>query len=186
MLERGSIIMTSGLRTIMLAALASLAAHASAQSASEPQGEGTTVDLPFGSVPAEIFGVPCKNEPGDANFAASLRCFPANFMEKPSINVSVANWRSEPSQAEMIANMREAFHERSLFKVIREETFAPPSDPMAVGFRGLYQTELGNRYVWAVRSKGKMVRVVAAVFAPIDANAMMTDIERKIFGVPVP
>lgn len=178
--------MVSSLRTIMLAALTSLAAHASAQSAFELKSGGATIDLPFGGVPTEIFGIPCKNDPGDAHFAASLRCFPANSMEKPSINVSVANWRSEPSQAEMIANMREAFHERSLFKVIREETFAPPSDPMAVGFRGLYQTELGNRYVWAVRSKGKMVRVIAAVFAPIDANAMMTDIEQKIFGVPVP
>ncbi|PTD17573.1 hypothetical protein CV103_17445 [Sphingomonas fennica] len=61
-----------------------------------------------------------------------------------------------------------------------------PSDPEAVGFRGLYQTELGNRYVWVVLSRGKMIRVVAAVFAPTDFAAMTADIEWKIFGVPNP
>lgn len=138
--------------------------------------------LPFVDVPSEIFGVPCKAEPGDANFAASLRCLPSNLMERPSITVSSANWRSQPTRAEMIANMREAFHERSL-KVVREEDFAPPLVPEAIGFRGFYQTDLGNRYVWAVLAKGKMIRVIATVFAPTDYAAMTADIERKIFGV---
>ena len=172
------------LRAVVTAVTIALATGASAQSAPTELAGDNAFSLPFGPVPAEIFGVPCEPRPGDANFAPSLRCSPANVMERPSISVTVADWRSQPTRAEMIANMREAFHERPIFNVIREENFAPPSDPEAVGFRGLYQTELGNRYVWAVLSRGKMIRVIAAVFAPTDFAAMTADIERKIFGVP--
>ena len=84
----------------------------------------------------------------------------------------------------MIANMREAFHERAMFKVVREEDFVLASDPEAVGFRALYQTDMGNRYVWAVLSRGTMVRVIATVYAPADFAAMTADIESKVFGVP--
>lgn len=173
------------LRRAAITLAAILATGASAQSAAREQA-GDTLSLPFGVVPREIFGVPCESVPGDSNFAASLRCFPANMMERPSITVSVADWRSQPTRAEIIASMREAFHERPIFNVIREENFAPPSDPEAVGFRGLYQTELGNRYVWAVLTRGKMIRVIAAVFAPTDFATMTADIEFKIFGVPLP
>lgn len=173
------------LRTTAITVAAALATGASAQPAPrEPAGD--MFSLPFGAVPREIFGVPCEPRPGDSNFAASLRCLPANMMERPSITVSVADWRSQPTRAEIIADMRATFHERPIFNVIREENFAPPGDPEAVGFRGLYQTELGNRYVWAVLSRGKMIRVIAAVFAPADFAAMTADIEWKVFGVPLP
>ena len=165
------------------AASAALASGASAQAIATAPPDATFA-LPFGPVPEEIHGVPCKPHAGNADFAPSLRCEPAEILEGPSISVSVADWGSQPTRAEMIANMREAFHERAMFNVIREEDFAPPSDPGAVGFRALYQTELGNRYVWAVLSKGKMIRVIAIVFAPTDFGAMTTDIETKIFGVP--
>ena len=169
----------------VIAAAAAFAPNAGAQTASEEQA-GDTFRLPFGAAPSEIFGVPCKLVPGDADFAPSLRCNSADPLKQPSIGISVADWKSHPSRAEMIANFREAFHERSIFNVIREENFAPPDDPEAVGFRALYQTELGNRYVWAVLSKGKMTRVLVTAFAPADFAAMTADIEWKIFGVPRP
>ena len=172
---------------VALTAVAATAAFASAASAqtvpAAPPGE--TFALPFGPVPEEIHGVACEPRAGDADFAPSLWCEPARIMEQPSIFVSVADWRSQPTRTELIAHMREAFHERPMFNVIREEAFAPPADPGAVGFRALYQTELGNRYVWAVLSKGKLIRVIATVFAPTDFGAMTTDIERKVFGAPV-
>ena len=172
------------LRAVVSALAVALAAGASAQSAPASSAQDNSFSLPFGTVPAEIFGVPCEARPGDENFAPSLTCFPADIMRQPSISVSVADWRSQPTRAEMIAMVREAFHERPIFNVIREENFAPPSDREAVGFRALYQTELGNRYVWAVLSRGKMIRVTVAVFAPIDFAAMIADVELKIFGIP--
>lgn len=174
------------LGAVAVAAMLALATDASAQPAPTDPAGGNSFSLPFGAVPAEIFGAPCEAHPGDANFAPSLRCEPADMMERPSISVTVADWRSRPTRAEMIANMREAFHERAMFNVIREEDFAPPGDPEAVGFRALYQTDLGNRYVWAVLSRGRMIRVIATVFAPADFAAMIADIEWKIFGVPTP
>jgi hypothetical protein len=171
------------MRALAFAATAPFASGAPAQ-AVPPEPPGEAFSLPFGPVPAEIHGVACKSQAGDADFAPSLRCFATDPLKQPSMNVSVADWRSRPTRAEMIAHTREAFHERSMFNVIREEGFVPPSDPDAVGFRGLYQTELGNRYVWTVLSKGKLIRVVATVFAPTDFDAMTQDIESKIFGVP--
>ncbi|WP_211314323.1 hypothetical protein, partial [Sphingomonas fennica] len=113
------------LRTAAITVAAVLATGASAQPAPGEQ-VGDTFSLPFGAVPREIFGVLCESEPGDSNFAATLKCFPTNMMERPSITVSVADWRSQPTRAEIIANTREAFHERSIFNVIREDNFAPP------------------------------------------------------------
>lgn len=165
----------------MRALLLMLAALASPAFAAEPPGQAFA--LPFGPVPDEINGTPCRPQTGDENFAPSLRCTPAQIDKQPLIAVSVADWKSQPTEAEMAADMREAFHERRIFNIIREETFRPPSDPDAVGYRGVYQTEMGNRYVWAVCSKGKMIRVTAAVFAPTDTAAMSADIERKVFGV---
>jgi len=169
----------------VIAAAAAFAPNAGAQAASEEQA-GATFRLPFGAAPSEIFGVPCKLVPGNADFAPSVRCNSADPMKQPSIAISVADWKSHPSRAEMIANFREAFHERSIFNAIREENFAPPDDPEAVGFRALYQTDLGNRYVWTVLSKGKMIRVLVTAFAPADFAAMTADIEWKIFVVPRP
>ena len=167
------------------AAAGALASAASAQAvATAPSG--APFALPFGPVPEEIHGVACEPHAGDADFAPSLWCKPVEMTKQPSIFVSVADWRAQPTRSELIAHMREAFHERPMFNVIREEDFAPPADPGAVGFRALYQTELGNRYVWAVLSKGKLIRVIATVFAPTDFGAMTTDIERKVFGAPAP
>lgn len=176
--------MTGNMRIVASAALGLFAATASAQSISEPT-EAATLKLPFGAVPAEIFGVPCQSVPARPHFAPYLECKTADPMARPSISISVADWRGEPSQADMIASMRESFHDRSIFK-FHEVAFAPPGDPMAVGFRGRYQTDLGNRYVWAVRTGGKMIRVIVIAFAPFDVRAMTADIEWKIFGVPVP
>ena len=178
-------VLTSAFSALAIAAfLGAPGIAAAGQSAPTESVADNAFSLPFGPVPTEIFGVPCEARPGDEHFAPSLRCSPADIMRQPSINVSVADWRSRPTRAEMIANMREAFHERAMFNVIREEDFAPPADPEAVGFRGLYQTELGNRYVWAVLSRGKMIRVIVTVFAPTDFAAMVADVEHKIFGVP--
>lgn len=167
----------------LTAAAVSFTPSAEAQTA--PKEEvSANFSLPFGATPSEIFGVPCKAIQGDANFAPSLQCYPAETLKKPSISVIVADWKSHPSRAEIIGKVREAFHERPIFNVIREESFAPPGDPEAVGFRALYQTDLGNRYVWAVLSRGKMIRAIATVFAPADFAAMTADIEWKVFGVP--
>jgi hypothetical protein len=164
---------------------AALVSGASAQpAATEPGETNSAFSLPSGAIPSEIFGVPCVTRPGDANFVPYLDCTPADMMEKPSIRVTVGDWRSRPTREQMIAAAREAYHERAMFNVIREEPFAPPGDPEAVGFRGAYQTELGNRYVWYVLTRGKMIRAAAAVFAQTDVAAMITDIEWKIFGVP--
>lgn len=168
-----------------IVAATAFATSAAAQPVPEAQ-VGDALSLPFGVVPREIFDVPCTVEPGNADVAPSLRCEPANILDRPSIAVSVADWKSHPSRAEIIANVREAFHERPMLNVIREENFVPPGDLDAVGFRALYQTDLGNRYVWAVLSRGKMMRVVAFVFAPGDFAAMTADIEWKLFGVPPP
>ena len=86
----------------------------------------------------------------------------------------------------MIANMREAFHERAMFNVIREVDFSLPSDPESVGFKALYQTELGNRYVWALRTKGKMIRVIVTVFAPTNFAVLIGEVEEKVFGLSRP
>lgn len=175
-----------GLLLAVAVAMAAVPVHGQTAQPATPAAPNATLSMPFGPVPAEIFGVPCEVRPGDANFAPSLDCSPANVMERPSINVSVADWRSRPTREQMVASAREAYHERAMFNVIREEPFAPPADPEAVGFRGAYQTELGNRYVWYVLSRGKMIRVSVAVFAQTDIRAMIADIESRVFGVPPP
>jgi len=171
----------TGIAAIAVALQAVAAPPASASP--PPAAAGAEFSLPFGPVPAEIDGVPCRPLKGHGDFAPSLLCDPAKPMEQPTINLSVADWRSHPSRAELIAHMREAFHERTIFNVIREEPFAPPGDPEAVGFRAYYQTEFGNRYVWAVLTRGKLIRVIAAVFAPTDLEALKGDVELKVFAV---
>jgi hypothetical protein len=169
---------------LRLAALAgagaTLASGASMPAVAQP---GAPFAPPFGPVPKEIHGVACEARAGDADFAPSLRCAAADPMKQPSISVAVSDRPRPPTRAELVANERLAYQNRPIFNVIREEDFAPPADPGAIGFRGLYQTELGNRYVWAVYSKGKLIRVLVIVFAPTDFAAMTADIEGKIFGV---
>ncbi|HEY0027752.1 MAG TPA: hypothetical protein VGC35_07765 [Allosphingosinicella sp.] len=166
----------------LLVACAALTPAASAQEM--PQGPvGKAFALPFGPVPSELHGVACEAQPGNADFAPSLRCSAQDPLKQPSISVAVADQPNRPTRAALIANERSAFQNRPIFNVIREEDFVPPGDPAAIGYRALYQTELGNRYVWAVHSNGKLVRVLVIVFAPTDFAAMITDIESKVFGV---
>lgn len=184
-----SAVRSLNLATALLAtAILIPAARAQTAPAEQPAASASQeLSMPFGGpVPAEIFGIPCKANPGTADFAPHLICMPADMMKQPSISVSVAEWKSHPSRAEIIALVREAFHERSMFNVIREEAFTPPGDPEAVGFRALYQTDLGNRYVWAVLSRGRMIRVTVMVLARTDFAAMTADIEAKVFAVPRP
>ncbi|HEX8241621.1 MAG TPA: hypothetical protein VF574_17935 [Allosphingosinicella sp.] len=143
------------------------------------------LSLPSGSIPARIFGIDCEARDGDSTSDPSLRCDPPDLLKTPSISAVSGPWKRQMTRAEMIALMREAFHERTMFNVIREEPFEPTADPKAVGFRALYQTDLGNRYVWALLSEGRFTRVIATVFAPADFAAMTADIEAKVFGVGV-
>jgi hypothetical protein len=163
-------------------ASATLASGASAQA----PAPGAAFALPFGPVPKEIHGAPCEAKAGDADFAPSLKCRGTDMLKQPSISVAVVDRPSRPTRAELIENERRAFRNRPIFNVIREEDFVPPGDPDALGYRALYQTDFGNRYVWAVHSKGKLVRVLVLVFAPTDFPAMIADIEGKVFGVPAP
>jgi hypothetical protein len=168
------------MRGILLALLAALPTAAqSAQAPAQPQ----ILSLPSGSIPSRIFGIDCKQQDGDSSSDPSLRCDPADLLKLPSIGIVSGPWKRQMTRAEMIALMREAFHERTMFNVIREEPFAPTADPKAVGFRALYQTDLGNRYVWGLLSEGRFTRVIATVFAPADFATMTADIEAKVFGV---
>ena len=170
---------------ILLAVALLGAAPAPAQPAPAP-AERQVLALPSGIIPKQIFGIDCKARDSDAYSDPTLMCEPADITRQPSISVVSAIWKRQMSRADLIAHMREAFHERPMFNVIREEPFAPPGDPQAVGFRALYQTELGNRYVWSVLSGGRYTRVMVHVFAPADFAAMQADIEAKVFGVAAP
>ena len=174
--------MTSSAGLCFLATALAAAAWATAASAQA----GAVFALPAAPVPAEIHGVACEPRPGEERFAPSLKCRPKDALKQPSFSVAVYDLPTQPSREELIATERRAFQNRPIFNVIREEEFAPPSDPEAVGMRGLYQTEFGNRYVWAVHSRGKLVRVLAMVFGPTDFPAMIADVESKVFGVPAP
>ncbi|HEU0099876.1 MAG TPA: hypothetical protein VFQ67_14020 [Allosphingosinicella sp.] len=162
-------------------ASATLASGARAQETSSP---GAAFALPFGPVPKEIFGVPCEARPGDAEFAPSLKCNGKDALKEPGISVAVSDLPTRPTRADLIARERKAFQYRPIFNIIREEDFTPPGDPGAIGFRALYQTDFGNRYVWAVHSRGKLIRVLVLVFSPMDFAAMTADVEAKVFGLP--
>jgi hypothetical protein len=161
-------------------------ANAALASAAAAQAPGTPFALPFGPVPKDIHGAPCEAKAGEPNFAPSLKCRGTDMLKQPSISVAVADQPVRPTRAQLIENERRAFQNRPIFNVIREEDFLPPGDPGAIGYRALYQTDFGNRYVWAVHSKGKLVRVLVLVFSPTDFPAMIADVEAKVFGVPAP
>lgn len=161
-------------------------AFASGVSGQAPAPSGADFALPFGPVPKEIHGAPCEARAGDADFAPSLRCRGPDMMKLPAISVAVIDRPERPTRADLAAFERRAFQNRPIFNVIREEDFVPPGDPEAIGYRAFYQTDFGNRYVWAVHSRGKLVRVLVLVFGPTDFEAMIADIEGKVFGVPSP
>jgi hypothetical protein len=166
----------------LASALAGFAPAAAQGVGSAPSSQ--TLVLPFGPVPAELHGVACEARPGDAHFSPHLKCSAKDPLKQPSISVAVADQPVPPTRAELMARERRAFEHRPIFNVVREGDFVPPGDPEAIGYRALYQTEMGNRYVWAAWSKGKLVRVLVIVFAPTDFPAMIADIEAKIFGMP--
>jgi hypothetical protein len=155
-------------------------------SAQAPASPGAPFALPFGPVPKEIYGAPCEAKGGEPNFAPSLKCRGTDMLKQPSISVAVVDQPSRPTRAELIENERRAFQNRPIFNVIREEDFVPPGDPGAIGYRAFYQTDFGNRYVWAVHSRGKLIRVLVLIFSPTDFPAMIADVEGKVFGVPSP
>jgi hypothetical protein len=174
----------SGGRRLLVFAAAAVG-FASAASAQPAAGDAAArpLELPFGPIPKEIHGVACEVRPGNADFAPSLNCAARDPLKQPSISVAVSDARAGLIRADLAANERRAFQGRPIFNVVREEGFVPPADPSAIGYRALYQTELGNRYVWAVASKGKLVRVLVIVFAPTDFGAMIRDVEAKVYGV---
>jgi hypothetical protein len=174
------------LAALRLTAFAAAIALGSGASAQAPAPSGAAFALPFGPVPKEIHGAPCEAKAGEANFAPSLKCRGTDMLKQPSISVAVVDRPGRPTRAELVENERRAFQNRPIFNVIREEDFVPPGDPDAIGYRALYQTDFGNRYVWAVHSKGKLVRVLVLVFSPTDFGAMIADVESKVFGVPAP
>lgn len=166
---------------LMAGAVTSVPAFAQSPQAEPPE---TKLTLPSGSVPTQIFGVACKPQDGNANFMPSLMCLATDYRKQPSISVTSGNWKRELSHAQLVDRMREPYHERAMFKVIREEAFVVADDPNALGIRALYETEMGVRFVWALLSRGKMTHASASAYAPADFKTMTADIEAKIFGAP--
>lgn|GEM_PF-2065912 len=165
-----------------LIVLGSQAPPVSAMEANEQLAKDV-LHLPSGNIPKQIFGVDCTQLDGDEHFGPSLRCFPTDIMKLPSIGVAVIKTEREWDRPKLIERMRSAYHESELFNVIREEPFQITDDAHEVGVRALYQTNLGNRYVWSIVSEGKIITVTAGVFSKVNFGKMISDIELKVFGL---
>jgi hypothetical protein len=139
--------------------------------------------FPNGQVPHEIFGNTCTEHKLSSNTNSYLlHCKPRNLMERPSINVIIRRMDKPETYQEMIANTQSAFHERSMFNIVREESIGLEGKPEAFGFRAIYQTEMGNRYVWSLQQNGYLLTTMATIFAPTDNAKLKQDVESKVYG----
>ena len=143
-----------------------------------------SLGLPSGTVPETIFGVPCKFHAGNRDFAPTLQCLPDDIINQPSIVVTVKTLAEPQTRADMEAHFREGLHERMILRVFDKGDFTLENDQESVGFKALYQTDVGNRYVWSVFSKGRKIVVVATILSSVDIDALVRDIETKIFRAP--
>ncbi|WP_435419302.1 hypothetical protein WAB17_07045 [Parerythrobacter aurantius] len=143
-----------------------------------------SLGLPSEIVPETIFGVPCKFHAGNQDFAPTLQCLPNDIINQPSIVVTVKTLAEPQTRADMEARFREGLHERMILRVVDKGDFTLENDQESVGFKALYQTDVGNRYVWSVLSKGRKIVVVATILSYVDIDALVRDIETKIFRSP--
>jgi hypothetical protein len=54
--------------------------------------------------------------------------------------------------------------------------------PGAVGLFGMFQLDLGNRYVWILQDGPHVTRTMVMAMARVDTAAMMREVETKVFG----
>jgi hypothetical protein len=159
---------------------AAIAIAASPVAAAAPEALGPPL---AGMFPDSIVGVKCSEDTmmnGGDTYVWSCRA--DDFMKHPWSNFFVTTSGKPLTEAMQMDSARDALHDRQIIKA-KEESFAPKSMPGAVGFKGYYQTDLGNRMIWSVYHEGKVYGVMVFILEKTDMKKLTSEIESKFFGV---
>jgi hypothetical protein len=144
--------------------------------------EQADVMLPSGSIPTAILGTACSDsmQPGPGILLFRF-CMPNNVMQQPAAVFAIEGGASPMSREDIIRYMAEPFHERQVMRQ-RFRSFTVTGRPNATGLYGEFQTDLGNRYVWVMQEGPNVTRTMIMAMSRVDTDAMMREVETKIFG----
>jgi hypothetical protein len=171
---------------ILAALFAAMFSHVDASGEQAPVAD-SLIDwasfYPTGQLPKEIFGIPCSEEKYVPSIDSHiLFCFPEKIFEDPTIGVIIRRIEKAENLQEMIADAREAYHESGILKVVREEKMGLEGKSAAFGFRAIYQTNNGNRFVWVLQQDGYIKTVSVSILAPTNYEKLIQDVENTVYG----
>jgi hypothetical protein len=142
----------------------------------KPLAAALTVELP-----TKLNGSDCNKTQVPGGEGKMIICISKDFFAGGIAGVTVVP-EAQATYEELVAQMRESFHESGPLKVIKEERFAPATAPDAVGLRAEYRTGTGYKFTWSVSYDGAFTRVLMTVFGKPDRKKIEPEILAKIFG----
>lgn len=128
------------------------------------------------SLPADLLGAPAVRTSGIVTY------FGERFGRDPMIGVTAVRIDSQSSPEQMREGARDAFHESSIRRVLREGTFTAPNWPNATAFFGEYLTGTGLKQSWTLESNGRRLHVLSTLFRMEDRERVEREVATRIFG----
>jgi hypothetical protein len=133
-------------------------------------------------MPTSFMGAACTPaESPDQRLRVFAVCLPRDFMRQAGLTVGVGFANGRSTHQSLARGMVEAMSDN---RILRQSfrTFRGPNLQNPVGLFGAFETERGTYFIWMLEDASRVTMVMTMTRGQVDVQAMMAEVETKIFG----